>query len=148
MKFRARQRLGKYRIERRLANGLFADVYQAIDTIEGVRVALKIPHSHLMTKEFLDDFRKEVRLMAQLDHINILPLKNADFLRTLFVMAFPLGEQTLADRLQKRLSLRTLLDYVDQMLEAVAHAHANRIVHCDIKPENFILFSGNRLRLA
>ncbi len=37
---RARQRLGKYRIERRLAQGGFAYVYAAMDTIEGVRVAL------------------------------------------------------------------------------------------------------------
>ena len=146
--FSARQRIGKYRIERRLADGVFADVYQAFDTIEGVRVALKIPHAHLMTKEVLEDFRNEVRLMARLDHVNILPLKDASFVEEYFVVAFPLGERTLADRLQSRLSLRTLLDYTDQMLEAVAHAHANRIVHCDVKPENFILFSGNRLRLT
>ena len=52
---RARQKLGKYRIERRLAEGAFANVYQALDTIEGVRVALKVPHAHLVTQEVLEE---------------------------------------------------------------------------------------------
>jgi len=49
--FKPRQKLGKYRIERRLAEGGFAVVYQAADTIEGIRVALKIPYAHLVTKD-------------------------------------------------------------------------------------------------
>ena len=56
---RARQRLGKYRIDRRLADGGFASVYQALDTVEGVRVALKVPHPELVTQELLDDFRTD-----------------------------------------------------------------------------------------
>jgi serine/threonine-protein kinase len=145
---RARQRLGKYQIERRIAEGPFANVYRAMDTIEGVRVALKIPHAHLVSKEVLDDFRDEVRLMARLDHINLLPLKDATIIDSHFVVAFPLGKETLAERIQRRMSLRTVLDYARQMLEAVAYAHTNRVIHCDIKPENFILFDENRLRLT
>jgi len=145
---RAGQKLGKYRIERRLADGAFAAVYKAVDTIEGVRVALKVPHAHLVTGDVLEDFRNEVRLMAKLDHANILPLKDASFIDGHFVLAFPLGERTLADRLQRRMSLGTALDYADQMLEAVAHAHSRRVIHCDVKPENFVLFGDNRLRLT
>ena len=47
--FKTRQRFGKYIIERRLGEGGFAVVYQARDTIEGIRVALKIPFQHLLT---------------------------------------------------------------------------------------------------
>lgn len=141
-------RLGKYRIERKLAAGPFANVYRAMDNIEGARVALKIPHAHLMTKEVLEDFRNEVRLIARLDHPNILPLKNASFIDEHFVIAFPLGERTLAERMQSRMAMRTVLDYAEQMLDAAAFAHANRVIHCDVKPENFILFPGNRLRLT
>ena len=71
---RARQRRGKYRIERRLADGPMASVYQAYDTIHGVSVALKIPNPKLMDDYFLADFRKEVRLLAGLDHPNILAI--------------------------------------------------------------------------
>lgn len=146
--FKVKQRLDKYRIERKIAEGGFAAVYQAFDTIEGVRVALKVPHAHLITPLALQAFRREVRLAASLDHPNILPLKNASFIDGHFVVVFALGEETLADRLRRRLSLETSLDFTEQMLEAAAYAHDRRIIHCDIKPENLILFPGNRLRLT
>lgn len=145
---RARQKLGKYVIERRLGEGGFAVVYQARDTIEGIRVALKIPHPHMLTPGVMEDFRREVRLSAQLEHPNILPLRNAQFVEGHFVIASRMGEMTLDERLTKRLSLDTALDFARQMLAAVAFAHENKIVHCDIKPDNFILFEGNRLRLT
>lgn len=147
-RLKARQRLGKYRIERRLAEGGFATIYQAFDTIEGIRVALKVPQPDLMTEHTLDDFRQEVRLTVLLDHPNILPLKNASYIDDLFVIALPLGERTLDDRLKKRMSLNTALDLGGQILDAVAFAHSHRIVHCDIKPDNLILFPGNRLKLT
>ena len=119
-----------------------------MDTIEGIRVALKVPHAEIITEEVLDDFRQEVRLAVRLEHPHILQLKNASFIDNQFVIAFPLGEKTLSERLRSRLSITTALDYSAQMIEAVACAHQHRIIHCDIKPENLILFSGNRLKLT
>ncbi len=145
---RARQRFGKYIIERRIADGGFATIYQAKDTIEGIRVALKIPYAHLLTDETIEYFQQEVRLAARLDHPNILPLKYADYLDKQFVIVTALGEMSLEDRLQKRTSVTTALDYASQMLAAVAHAHEHRIVHCDIKPDNFLIFPHNRIRLT
>jgi len=145
---RPRQMLGKYRIERRIAEGGFAEVYRAQDTIEGVPVALKIPYAHLVDEALLADFRREVRLVAPLDHPNVLPIKNAQFVDGRFVIAYPLGAGTLADRMLWRLASAKRVEYAGQMLAAVAHAHAHRIIHCDLKPENFILFPGDRVRLA
>ncbi len=123
-------------------------VYQARDTIEGVRVALKIPFPHLVTPETLEDFRHEVRVAARLEHPNILPLKNAEFINGHFVITTALGQSTLDERLQKRMSLDTALGFAEQMLEAVAYAHEHRIIHCDVKPDNFLVFPDNRLRLT
>jgi len=147
-RLRARQRLGKYRIERRLANGPRASVYQAYDTIHGVRVALKVPDPDIMDEGFLDEFRREARLSERMEHRNVLPIQNACFIDDYFVIAMPLGIETLADRMTRRMSTERALDLTRQALAAVAHAHSRKIIHCDVKPENFILFDDHRLRLT
>ncbi|MAT16207.1 MAG: protein kinase [Planctomyces sp.] len=145
---RIRQRFDKYRIEKRLGEGGFATIYQAYDSIEGVRVALKIPHQEVIGDSMMRDLKNEVRVLARLNHPHILPLKYAAFIENKFVIVTPLGEQTLSERLRKRMSLELTLDFAEQMLEAVAFAHEHRVMHCDIKPENMILFDHNHLRLA
>jgi len=144
----ARQRLGKYRIERRLASGGFADVYRAKDTVEGISVALKIPRAEVLGNLGLQEFRREVRLTASLDHPNILPIKTAEFIDGHLVIATPLGIESLAERLSRRMGRPVVLSFADQLLEALAFAHKRHIIHRDLKPENMILFPENRLRLA
>jgi len=145
---RARQTLGKYRILRRVSAGGFATVYAAVDRVEGVRVALKIPHAHLMSEQVLEDFRREARVMARLDHPNILQIKNADHIEGRFVIVYPLGERTLTERLRYRLSTTKALHYAEQLIDAMAHAHARRVIHCDVKPDNVLLFPGDRVRIT
>lgn len=145
---KAHHRLGKYRVEGKVADGAFARVYRAYDTIEGVNVALKIPHAHLLTRDVLESFRREARLTARLDHPNILHMKNASFIDDLFVIVYPLGEGTLDRRLTRRMSTGVALRYAEQLLDAAAYAHEHRIIHCDIKPDNLILFPNDRLRLT
>jgi serine/threonine-protein kinase len=145
---RARQRFGKYIIERRIAEGGFAAVFQASDTIEGIRVALKVPHSHLLNDSTMACFKQEARLAAKLDHPNILPLKNADMIDGKLVLVTSLGESSLEQRLQKRLALQTSIDYAEQMLTATAYAHEKKIIHCDIKPDNLLIFPNNQLVLS
>jgi serine/threonine protein kinase len=145
---RTRQALGKYRIQGRIARGGFADVYRAADTIEGVNVALKIPHAQILTEEVYRDILQEVRLAAKLNHPNILTVKNADHIGEHFVVAYRLGNCALAERMTQRLPVRTVLDYMHQMLAGVAYAHEKRVLHCDIKPENFILFDDDALKLT
>ena len=145
---RARHKLGKYRIERRLSNGPRAIVYQAYDTIHGTKVALKIPHPSVLDDNFLDEFRREARLSVRMEHPNVLPVQNACFIDDLFVIAMPLGIETLGDRMTRRMSTHMGIEFTRQALAAVAHAHERNIIHCDVKPENFIIFDNNRLKLT
>ena len=146
-KLRVRQRLGKYRIEKRIAEGGFASVYRAYDTLEAVSVALKVPHQHVLTDKTLAELTREVRTSSRLDHPRILPVKNATIENGVFLIAYPLGVGTLADRMRHRMAPRRALEYASQALEALSYAHQKKVIHCDVKPENFILFADGGLKL-
>ncbi|MEN9577148.1 MAG: hypothetical protein RJA70_157 [Pseudomonadota bacterium] len=140
------KKLGKYRLKRRIAEGQFARVYEAYDTIEGLNVALKIPIDQEPSHR--SDLAKEVRLTVQLHNAHILPVKSAGIEDETFVIAYPLGTESLADRLSRRLAHKSALSISEDLLDAVAFAHSKRIVHRDIKPENVILFEDGRACLA
>lgn len=145
---RVGSRLGKYRLDKRLGSGGFANVYAATDTLLGVKVALKVPTQDLVSDELVEAFRREARLTNRLDHPNILPIRDATFIDGRLVIVTPLGQQTLEERLRKRIAFETAFDILHQLLRAVAHAHQHGVIHCDIKPENILLFPGNQVRLA
>ncbi|NNF17319.1 MAG: protein kinase [Gammaproteobacteria bacterium] len=148
VRLKTRQKHGKYKVDGCLMRGPYATVYSAIDTIEGVRVALKIPHLNAHDKNFLADFKREVRIAARLEHPNVLPLKDASVINEVFTMVTPLGVETLEARLRRRLSTKKAFDYARQIIRAIAYAHEQGIMHCDVKPANLILFDDGRLRLA
>ena len=143
---RVRQKIGKYRILGRIASGPLADVYRAYDSIHKERVALKIPKFGSDADE--EEILHEVQVAIKLKHPNILQVLNASYIDDSFVIAMELGDESLADRIERRMSTAGALDLAGQGLAALAHAHEHKIIHCDIKPENFILFPGNQLKLA
>ena len=143
---KARQKLGKYRILGRIATGPQANVYKAYDTIHNTRVALKLPK--IEGNNGIDDVLHEVRVAARLQHPNILAIQNASYIDDHFVIAMELGGESLGDRLERRISMARAINLADQALAGLAHAHEHRIIHCDIKPENYILFPDNQLKLA
>jgi serine/threonine-protein kinase len=140
--------LGKYRLDRRIGSGGFATVYAATDTLLGIKVALKIPLPAYVSPDLLEEFRREVRMTMKLDHPNIQPIRDATFIEGFFVIVTPLAQKTLEDRLRKRIAFETSFDILQQLLEAVSHAHERGVIHCDIKPENILMFPGNHIRLA
>jgi serine/threonine-protein kinase len=143
---RARQKLGKYRILGRISSGPLADVYSAFDTIHKSRVALKIPRVHRNITH--EDFLREVQVAVKLRHPNILSVQNASYIDGHFVIAMELGEESLADRLFRRISTERALELADQALAGLAFAHSQNVIHCDIKPENYILFADDTLKLT
>lgn len=142
-------RLDKYRLTSRLGEGGFATVYAATDLIEDRKVAIKIPDERFISNsQTSEDLHREVRIMARMDHPGIVPLKDARFIDGHFVMVFPLGNETLGDRLTRRISRAVALDYAVQMVGAVAYAHQNKVLHRDIKPDNFVLFENQCIQLT
>jgi len=141
------QRLGKYRLAQCLGQGGSCEVWKARDCVEGIWVALKIPHADMKGHRDNQALLREVRLVAQLRHPHIMPVKNADIIDGHAVLATELSVGTLADR-SKPMSVRRILSIIVQVLDGLAYAHSRRLVHCDVSPSNIFLFPNGKAALG
>lgn len=135
--------LGKYQIVNELGHGGFATVYQAHDPDLGLDVALKVLDSTLMRdRAFVDRFRTEARVAARLKHPNIARVYNIDQAEGRMFIAF---EFISGGSLRDLLLAQPLLDWprigaiVQQVGEALDYAHAQQVLHRDVKPGNILL---------
>lgn len=130
--------LGKYEIIDWLGGGRFGDVFLAHDTILDKNFALKISR---MRKDEITMLKDEARLLAALDHPNIVRFYNIDFIdgKFVLVMEFVTGN-TLRDIISDE-GIRTdrTVMIIAQILDAIAYAHKKGVLHRDLKPENILL---------
>lgn len=139
--------LGKYRLEKKLATGGYCEIWKARDTVEGTWVALKIPLANLEGRRDNQTIQREVRLIAQLRHPNIMPIKTAEIFEGHAVLVTELSVGTLDD-CSRPMGVRRILFIIRQVLEGLAEAHHHRIVHCDVTPGNIFLFPNNHAALG
>lgn len=140
-------RLGKYRLKKCLGTGGICEIWEARDRVEDIWVALKIPLADINGRRDNETLLREVRAVSKLRHPNILSVKNADIIDGHAVLATELSAGTLAD-CSKPMSVRRIISIIAQVLEGLAYAHHNRIVHCDVTPSNIFLFPDKRAKLG
>jgi serine/threonine-protein kinase len=134
--------LGKYQIITRLGEGGFATVFKAFDTDLDRTVALKIPHPPLLADPtFVRRFQQEARMVARLEHPNIITIYEVSQVEGRLFIAMALAEQSLAGRLagQGRLTWDDTLALLKPVCAALDYAHSQDIVHRDLKPANILL---------
>jgi serine/threonine-protein kinase len=148
IRLRRGSRLGKYRLERRIGEGAFAAVWRARDTVENRPVALKIVGPAQVAEWGRDAIAHEARIATRLSHPNIVAVRNADWIDGHFVLATDLAERSLADYAGARRSGELALAVVRDVAAGLAHAHAQGILHRDVKPENVLIFADRRAALA
>jgi eukaryotic-like serine/threonine-protein kinase len=125
-----------------------ATVYLANDIRHDRKVAIKVLRPELAASIGADRFLREIKVAAQLQHPNILPLYDSgeasDFLY--YVMPFVEGEslRALMER-EQQLSLPDSIQLTCDIADALHYAHTNKVVHRDIKPENILLRDGRPL---
>jgi beta-lactam-binding protein with PASTA domain len=134
---------GRYQILARIAAGGMGEVYRAHDPVLDREVALKILHPSLADDPgFIDRFRREARSAAMLSHPNIVAVHDwGETQGTYFmIMEFVRGPN-LRGLLMRDGSLPPgqAVEVVDAILAALEHAHAQGIVHRDVKPENVMI---------
>jgi serine/threonine-protein kinase len=143
----------RYRLEKKIGQGGFAQVYLAMDQLLKRRVAVKVLNSELTEDEnFLTRFEKEAQSIAALEHPNILSVYDYGQAEDTAYLVTPYIEGgTLHDKLRKerKFSLPQASAYLTQVAAALDYAHRRFIVHRDIKPQNMLLRSeDDRLLLG
>ncbi|MGH2721312.1 MAG: protein kinase domain-containing protein, partial [Actinomycetota bacterium] len=135
---------GRYRLQAKVADGAIGSVWHASDEVLDRSVAVKILHPHLAADDlFRERFRLEALSAARLTHPNIVGIYDTgDGEGTPFLVMEHLEGGTLRHRLASELRLTSTqaARIGMEVCAALEHAHANGIVHGDIKPSN-ILFT-------
>lgn len=140
------QTLGHYRIKRQIGYGGMATVFLAEDVHLGREVALKVfwPRPG-ETQDFLRRFAREARVLAQLDHPNILPVYDYGEQGEMAYLVAPyMSGGTLKEVLRTRRAFppSEATGLIVQVLSALQYAHDRNLIHRDIKPGN-LLFKGD-----
>jgi serine/threonine protein kinase len=150
MNDRIGQQLGNYRIIRKLGEGGFAEVYLGEHLHLNTRAAIKVQRTQL-TDQDKEQFLKEARTVASLDHPNIVRvLEFGVGGDTLFlVMSYaPNGSLRQRHPRDTILPLATVVSYIRQVADALQFAHDQKLVHLDIKPENMLVGTRNEILLS
>ncbi|MGG7654019.1 protein kinase domain-containing protein [Kocuria rosea] len=144
---------GRYELGPRIARGGTATVYRAVDTRLQRVVAVKLMHAHLAEDPAAADrFVREARSAARLSHphvVSVLDQGHAPDGVPYLVMEHVAGS-TLRDLLRRRGALPPgeALGLLEPVLDGLAAAHREGLVHRDVKPENVLISAAGRVTVA
>ena len=138
-----------YTVERELGGGGMSRVFVADEAALGRKVVVKVLRPDLAEGLSSERFKREVRLAARLQHPHVVPLLASGELDggvLYYTMPFVEGE-SLRARLERdgALPVTDVVRILHDAASALAYAHANGIVHRDVKPENILLSHGGAM---
>jgi serine/threonine protein kinase/Flp pilus assembly protein TadD len=139
---------GRYEIEREIGQGAFATVYLAKDSRHDRKLALKVLNADPSSETGELRFIREIRMLARLQHPNILPLHDSGHFEAFlyYLMPYVSGE-TLRLRMsrERHLPIDAATRICGEAADALSYAHGQGIIHRDIKPENILLSGGHAI---
>ena len=142
---------GRYEITELIGEGGMADVYKAVDVVDGKEVAVKILKKEFAeSEEFLRRFRNESKAIAVLSHPNIVKIYDVGFSEKIqFIVMEYIDGITLKEYMESErvLNWKDSVHFVTQILRALQHAHERGIVHRDIKPQNIMMFTDGTIKV-
>jgi serine/threonine-protein kinase len=143
---------GRYRLEEKIGSGGMSTVYRAFDPTLERWVAIKLMHSDISRDpDQLERFRREARAVAQLNHPHVVTVIDAgeDEGAPYIVFEYVEGE-TLKERIKRqgRLPVSEAVAYAIEIGRALEGAHAARLVHRDVKPQNVLIDADGRAKVT
>ncbi len=132
----------RYEIGDEVGSGGMSTVYRARDLRHDREVALKVLRHELASALGADRFLREIRIAAQLQHPHILPLYDSGEAAGLLFYVMPLVKgESLRERIARdgALAVPEAVRILRDVIDALAHAHEQGVVHRDIKPDNVML---------
>ena len=137
-----------YRIERELGGGGMSHVYVARETALGRQVVIKVLPPEMSAAVNIERFRREIQLVASLQHPHIVTVHSAGQAGDLLYYTMPLVEgESLRARLARdgALSAYETVRILSDVADALAYAHSRGVVHRDIKPDNVLIFRNHAM---
>jgi len=143
--------VGRYIMTHRIGHGGWSFVYKGKHKSLNMPVAIKMmKHNQAMDDDFLENFRREGKLIARLNHPNIVQVYDIEELyRTVFIIMECLEGESLEALLDRKgnLPFSRALKILIQIGTGLAHAHEQKIIHRDVKPDNVFILKDDQIKL-
>ncbi|MCP4345693.1 MAG: protein kinase [Desulfobacterales bacterium] len=143
--------IGKYIATDIIGRGGYSLVYKGVHADLNMPVAIKMMrHDLVMNSDFLTNFRNEAKIIAKLDHENIIRVFDIEErFRTVFIIMEHLEGESLKDLLSRLKTIHPMLaaDYLFQVCSGLEYAHRQGVIHRDINALNIFVQPQDRLKL-
>lgn len=155
--------LGPFKLDKPLGKGGMGEVWRGYHVKQNFPVAIKVLSPETRNRPaYIEAFQTEVKAMASLDHPAIISVMDYGFIsehtshasHNYFLAHSPylvmeLGECGSLDHWMERLNWIDTQSILLTVLDALAHSHANGVIHRDLKPQNLLLgFKDNVVKLT
>ena len=142
--------LDHYRLERTVARGGMATLFQATDMRDGRQVALKVPHAEMEADPVLvERFRREHQIGRELDHPGVVKTYDGEHPSRLYMVIEWVDGRLLRSILneERRLPIERATHFALEILDALDTMHKHGVVHRDLKPENIMVDAEDHIKL-